>query len=167
MTENEWRPNLQTIVVVFLVTVLCFSVSFGAVHVLNQQPTDYDYWYEVKTQQVMADRYLETENVTEYENLPPEKKRVLHDAFKEDDHFLGESHTSIEYDEPVNVTTGLYVVSVEGVHLLVSVSGPTVEETSKQPFVDFVLVMIIVISALLGLYFGVGAFVGVSEYVWR
>lgn len=111
--------------IVWLISLISYPLFFGVI-VTGPQETTYN--YEVKAQQVMDVDRVEDSDVTQLENLSTDEQRLLYDAFKKTDHFMGSSQVTLSYqDERLETFNQWKTIESDGVVLLVAVN-----EYSKQ-----------------------------------
>jgi hypothetical protein len=142
----------QQIIKVF-VALLLISCGIGITYVgfAAMPEGDTDYEYTVKAEQVNEDEMVD--EAIEYENLTEAEQRVLYDAFKKSDHFLGGSEAVVVTDEPINVSNEWRVIEIQGVPMLVAFSGPEEFPDTEHPLQKFGAFIIIAIGMIWTLVF--------------
>ena len=108
--------------VLFLIGAVLLYGSFAW---FGETGTEYE--YTVKVEQVNEnDMPTESEN---YDDLSEAEKKVLFEAFKRSDHFLGGAEAYITTEEKLDIETNEWkVVRVKGVPLLMAIMGPEERE---------------------------------------
>jgi hypothetical protein len=120
--------------------------------------TDYHYEYTVKAEQVNEDEMVD--EAIDYENVSDAEQRMLFDAFKKSDHFLGGAEAYVHTDEPIeNVSNEWRVIEIKGVPMLVSIDGPEKEQVPDESFEPVGAVF----GTILGLLFVLMGLSGVIE----
>lgn len=106
----------------FCLLLSVFLIATGALAITGNVSETDDYRYTVKAEQVNDDE-MPNDHI-DYENLTESQQHVLFRAFKKSDHFLGGASVSVVVDEETEFFDGWHVIRVEGVPILVAVSGP-------------------------------------------
>jgi len=138
-----------------IMAVIFLVVAGGlGMFALDLMETDeYEYEYTVKAEQVNEDEMVD--EAIDYENISDAEQKVLFDAFKKSDHFLGGAEAYIETDEPIeNVSNEWRVIEIKGVPMLVSIEGPEkvpADSEIGEDFLGLIVMVVAVFFALLGL----------------
>lgn len=116
---------------VFLLLLGGYMVMGGVTLATNG--TDYHYEYTVKAEQVNEDEMVD--EAIDYDNVSDAEQRVLFDAFKKSDHFLGGAEAYVHTDEPIeDVSNEWRVIEIKGVPMLVAIQGPEKEKVPAESF---------------------------------
>lgn len=123
------RDKRADIIVGLIVLIIGVAILFGIVAWVNgQKETAYTMKATVYDHDVPA-------NTTNYSNLTDAEERLLYDAFKKSDHFLGGTEATVYSDED-GITPGWHVYNVRGVPVLVAIQGP-IEVTTPTSILPF------------------------------
>lgn len=118
---SKWEAIAGFLTILFIIALLTIPITFFGV-MLGYFPEQYDYRYDVKTEQISDTDWVEENEVVQFENLTDDEQQVLYDAFKEQDHFFGSSEeTAGEYDEPLDTFDGWKTVERGGALFVMAV----------------------------------------------
>ena len=141
----------------WILLVVGVTMFFGGMYVGYFHPAGEDthYEYEVKTEQIETDAGY-SGDATDIKELPEPYQQALFDAYRESDHFLGGASTEIEKDEKLDIETDrpFQVVEVEGVKLLVGITGP--EKVTVVTTIGLLLTFLTIVGFFIA-WFGVMA----------
>lgn len=121
--------------------LVALGAGVGFLHPDAQQTS---YEYQVKSEQIETDAGYNGTAVP-IEELPSEQRAAIFEAYKKSGHFLGGSSAYIETDEPLNIQEDdrWRAVEIEGVRVLVGISGPdTIERLTFLGGVSAAVMMI-------------------------
>lgn len=138
-----WKEFIKGVLVLLISAML---IGGGVFAVAGETPENDNYRYTVKAEQVNDNEMPESH--TDYENLTKAEQKVLFKAFKKSDHFFGSSSVTVTVDEKVNFFDGWEVVRIEGVPILVAVSGPHAGEMPR--FMEIILGAVMFFSGCAG-----------------
>jgi hypothetical protein len=143
-----------------LIILLGVALIGIGIPVMMGAETDVQYQYEVKSEQIETDAgYNGT--ATNINDLPQSQQEALFKAYKESDHFLGGgAGVQIETDEPLELTQDekWRVIEIEGVRVLVGMSGPEKEHEPEGNAGIFGFTLVIV-----GAFIVIGSTLVLSE----
>lgn len=135
--------RLRTAIVLLIVGFILFSGGLSLLFI-----TETVHEYSVKAEVVDNSSVEEATHINEIDdNL----SRMLFDAYKQEDHFFGETAVTETFDAQFDATSW-QVVEVDGVMLLVAVDGPnTEEEIPGYSALGIPLVLVSLVPLLMGL----------------
>lgn len=122
--------------------------ALSGIYAANYAPEKTVYEYDVKAEQVYDNGKI-NESVT-LQELSQDEQKILYDAFKETDDFLGGSNVLVKSDQRLDTFDGWKVVEYNGVYLLVAIDGPYVE-TVHADWTGFVSPLICILSIAISL----------------
>lgn len=117
-TLDEVPLKMFFVVVGILLMIIGMGISYVGGHT--------EYRYEVKAEQIEASPGYNPSSAVPLEELPPNNRDAIFEAYKKMDNFMESSSAYVVTDEPLNITeeNRWEAVDIEGVHFLVAINGP-------------------------------------------
>lgn len=126
--------NRDDIIFLAIVVFFLWGMIFVPIYLFIWAPETTSYEYDVKAEQMYDTDTATANNTQPLDALPPDEQRVMHEAFKKSDHFMGSSSVTIQFSTQQNVTKGLYPIEENGVVMVVSITETQSDHLDYGPW---------------------------------